>query len=379
MAYSTLTRFLRAAHLRNPPICKGVYTFEPGEEMQFDTSPHRVLINGKSQTLQCAALVLAYSRMLFAAYFHRFRRFEAKCFLADAFRYLDGAAYTCLIDNTSVVLAAGSGVDAQISPEMAGFARSYGVTFAAHRINHPERKGRVERPFRYLETNFLAGRSFSSLQHLNDAVREWCCDVANAKVKRALGMSAQKAYLMEKPHLQPLPPVEPPVYESLFRVADPSGFVHVECNRYSVPERLVGKRLEVHRHLNALKIYFRSEEVAEHQICEKRHQRIVLPEHRGNRRREQRHKNSHQEDLLRGRHSLLDAYIDRLKPRVRGRGVNAMKQLLYLVRTYPEDAFLAALTQAQHYGLFDLNRLEKMILDAVAGDYFQLADEEEVP
>ena len=378
VAYSTLTRFLREVHLRNPPACKGVYTFQPGEEMQFDTSPHRVLIDGRTQTLQCAALVLAYSRTLFAAYYRRFRRFEAKCFLADAFRYLDGAACTCLIDNTSVVLAAGSGANAQISPEMAGFARAYGVAFAAHRINHPERKGRVERPFRYLETNFLAGRTFSSLQDLNASVRDWCDQVANRKVKRVLGMSPQAAYLMQKPALRELPKVCPPVYESLFRMVDTTGYIHVERNRYSVPERLVGKRLEVHRTLSKLKVYFRGALVAEHGLCEKRDQRITLDAHRQRRfLRESRQGTSAQEDLLRGRNPLLDTYLDRLKTRVPGRGVHAMKRLLHLVRTYPEEAFSTALQHAHHYGLFDLHRLEKLVLDEVAGDYFQLAGEED--
>ncbi|CAM2069105.1 DDE-type integrase/transposase/recombinase [Sulfidibacter corallicola] len=213
--------------------------------------------------------------MLFAAYYRQFRRFEAKCFLADAFHYLNGTAKTCLIDNTSVVLAAGSCANAQISSEMAGFARGYGVTFAAHRINHPERKGRVERPFHYLENNLLAGSTFSSLDDLNASASDWCNQMANDKVKRSIEMFPKSAYLMEKPFLLALPKVCPLVYESLFRVADTTGYVHVKRNRYSVPDRLEGKRLEVHHYFNELKVYFRSEFVATHQICEKRDQRIA--------------------------------------------------------------------------------------------------------
>src|SRR5262249_27471949 len=33
--------------------------------------------------------------------------------------------------------------------------------FRAHHIEHPDRKGRIERPFAWVERNFLAGRSFS--------------------------------------------------------------------------------------------------------------------------------------------------------------------------------------------------------------------------
>src|SRR5271165_4086708 len=41
--YSTLTRWVREAGLRSPPRRAGEYDFAPGQEMQHDTSPHRVL------------------------------------------------------------------------------------------------------------------------------------------------------------------------------------------------------------------------------------------------------------------------------------------------------------------------------------------------
>ena len=41
-------------------------------------------------------------------------------------------------------------------------------------------------------------------------------------------------------------------------------------------------------------------------------------------------------------------------------------------RTYPAGPFIAALEQALKYGLFDLGRLEDLILKQVAGDFFLL-------
>ena len=39
------------------------------------------------------------------------------------------------------------------------------------------------------------------------------------------------------------------------------------------------------------------------------------------------------------------------------------------------EAFLCALKKAEHYGLYDLNRLEGLIIKSVAGDYFNLEEE----
>ena len=47
----------------------GHYDFQPGQEMQHDTSPHRITIGGVEQRIDTASLVLCYSRMLvFQAY-----------------------------------------------------------------------------------------------------------------------------------------------------------------------------------------------------------------------------------------------------------------------------------------------------------------------
>ncbi|MCB1965043.1 MAG: IS21 family transposase, partial [Candidatus Accumulibacter sp.] len=48
--YSTLTRWIREADLRTSPKRAGAYHFAPGQEMQHDTSPHRVILAGKPLT-----------------------------------------------------------------------------------------------------------------------------------------------------------------------------------------------------------------------------------------------------------------------------------------------------------------------------------------
>ncbi len=50
----------------------------------------------------------------------------------------------------------------------------------------------------------------------------------------------------------------------------------------------------------------------------------------------------------------------------------ALRQLLRLVREYPREPLLSAVREAARYGLYDLDRLERMILRRVAGEYFLL-------
>ncbi|HSZ90510.1 MAG TPA: hypothetical protein VK822_14175 [Acetobacteraceae bacterium] len=376
--YSTLTRWVRDADLRGPPRRAGEYDFAPGQEMQHDTSPHRVTFGplggqaGKPVTLQCAGLVLAYSRRLFIQYYPRFTRFEARAFLLEAARFMAGVCPVCIIDNTSVLLAAGAGADAVIAPEIAAFARTLGFGFRAHRVGNPDRKGRIERPFAYVETNFLVGRNFADLDDLNRQALAWCRDTANRKPKQALGMSPDAAYVIEQPHLVPLPNVPPPVYELLERVVDLHGYVSVDTNRYSVPERYVGKSVSVTKTPAQIEVRRKGVTIAvQPRVIDQRDTRNTLPGHHTIPVRRVRG-TAAEEALLLGHHDSLDRYTAALRQHGRAGNRRALRRMIEMRRTYPPGPFIAAIEQALRYGLFDLTRLEDLILKQVAGDFFAL-------
>lgn len=379
IGYSTLTRLAREQGVSASAQKRaGKYEFAPGEEMQFDTSPHRVTLGERTGVCHCASLVLAYSRRLYVRYFFTFSRFEAKAFLAEALIFMDGVCKRCVIDNSSVVVARGSGRDAEMAPEMEAFSRHYGFTFLAHRIRHPDRKARVERPFAYVERNFLAGRTFRDLQDLNKQALLWCREVSNKKPKRSLGMSPEQAYILEKPSLPPLPPYIPPVYESLNRIVDTEGYVCLETNRYSAPDTLIGKTVEVQKHLELVKVYAGQKLVAEHErVVGKRDVRVTAPGHHAPLLRAKRAEPCTEEGLLIGESKSLDQYVSMLKQKSTGRAVLKLRRLLELKRTYPTEPFEAAVARAMEYGLFDLARLESLIIKLVAGEYFNLDREED--
>jgi len=276
-----------------------------------------------------------------------------------------------------VLIAGGSGPGALIAPEMEAFGALFGMRFVPHAIGHSDRKGRIERPFAYIEGNFLAGRQFQDWADLNAQARTWCTTVANAKPKRVLGMSPQAAYLMEKPHLLPLPPYIPPVTQIHYRMVDTQGYVHLDTNRYSVPERLLGEKVAVHKRPEQVLIFHGQQLVAEHARLIGQREAIVLDKahHTTLNRKHAPAGPSPQEQALRGRDPLLDRYVAELKRHSPGRGVAKLRQLLELKRAYPAEPFLAAVAQALEYGLFDLTRLEHLILERVAGDFFALGDD----
>lgn len=373
--YSSLTRIVRELDLRRHKKKRaGSYELGPGKECQHDTSPHRVMIGGKLSRAQCTGLALAYSKRLYFQYYPAYTRFEAKVFLSRTFSFLGGSCPVCIVDNTSVVVAEGSGPDAVIAPEMEAFGLIYNMRFIPHAIGHADRKAVMERAFSFIENNFLAGRTFTSWHDLNAQAEKWCIETADAKHKKSLGMSPTEAYVMEKPFMQELPPYLPPVYQTLYRIVDLYGYVSVDTNRYSVPERLIGKTLEVHKHWDRVLIIHGDLVVAEHpRIMDKRDAKLTIPGH---------HRDPHrprtgpgpEEKVLNGLSEILDRYVVEIKKRCRGQGRRKLQRLLDLKRTYPAEPFFAALSQALDYGMYDLTRLEAMILQRVAGDFFNIEE-----
>jgi len=376
LSYPALTAFCRRHGIGyQPPVAAGQYDFAPGEELQHDTSPHTVELGGKKRKVQTASAVLCYSRMLFFQCYPTFQRFDCKVFLTDALRYMGGATARVMIDNTHVVVLRGSGRDMVPVPEMAAFGERFGFEFVAHAIGNANRSGRVERPFHFVEHNFLAGRTFTSWEDLNQRAREWC-DKVNATYKKHIRAVPRELYAVERLHLKPLPAWIPEVYRLHQRLVDIEGYVALHTNRYSVPVEWIGRRVEVRETKDKIEIQRDARRLVTHRrIAEAEHQRITLAEHRPPRGQRgalwaPRPDPHPEENAILTAAPELAEYVAGLKQRSRKVITLALRQLLRFVREYPREPLLGAVREAARYGLYDLDRLERMILRRVTREYF---------
>jgi len=379
--YSTLTAACRRRGVgvkEKQPA--GEYDFAPGKEMQHDTSPHLVKVAQRPRKLQCAALWLGFSRMVFAQCYPTFNRFYCKVFLTECFKEFDGAADRCTVDNTSVIIASGSGPDAVVAPEMAAFAERFDFKFVAHVIGDANRSAIVERGFHYIENNFYPGRDFSSLEDLNQQLREWCIKV-NQTFRRRLQAKPVDLFRIEQPQMKPLPIHIPEVYALHHRGVDLCGYVHVHTNRYSVPPELIGREVEVRESIDRIRVFRRHQLMTTHERLEEGARgRSTLREHRYAGRWKRRKPNPPplpEEGVLRAGPEPIGAMIDAIKKRRGGRAVRPIRELHRLYIDYPEGPLCRALAVALEYGVTDIARIEEMVLKNVAGDFFLLPHTEE--
>lgn len=370
-SYQALTAFCRRHGVgRQPKPPAGHYDFAPGQEMQHDTSPHWAQLGGVRTRVQTASVVLCYSRMLFFQCYPRFTRFECKSFLAAAIAYFCGAAKTCMIDNTHVVVASGTGAQMVPAPEMEAFARRYGFRFVAHEKGDANRSARVEAPFHRIETAFLKGTEFTDWAELNQKARE-TSEQWNAARSNKLHGSRRELFACERPQLRALPLHVPEVYQLYTRMVDAEGYVHVNRIRYSAPYALIDRPLEVRETMERVDLYDGPRKVATHQrVLGPVDIRVTDPAHRPPRGQGRAKQEPWPEETaLLLAEPQLATYLAGLKKQSGGRRA-FVRRLLSLLHDYPREAFLTAVTQAEHYGLFELERLERMVLKQIASDYF---------
>jgi len=98
-------------------------------------------------------------------------------------RYFGGASERVMIDNTHVVVLRGTGREMVPVPEMAAYGERFVFRCVPMRLATPTVLDASSGRSTSSRITFLAGRTFSSWEDLNQRVREWC-DKVNSTYKK---------------------------------------------------------------------------------------------------------------------------------------------------------------------------------------------------
>jgi flagellar biosynthesis GTPase FlhF len=190
------------------------------------------------------------------------------------------------------------------------------------------------------------------------------CDKVTSTYKKHIRAIPRELFAVERVHLKPLPTWIPEVYRLHQRMVDVEGYVALHTKRYSVPLEWIGRRVEVRETKDEIEIQLDARKLVTHdRIAEAEDQRILLPQHRPPRGQGMARTQPHPEEksILATAPEIAD-YVAAVKQRSRKVPGIALRQLLRMVREYPREPLLAAVREAARYGLYDLDRLERMIL-----------------
>jgi hypothetical protein len=216
---------------------------EAGLQGQMDWSPYTVPFRTGKAAVQCFSYILGFSRRQYVDFTLRrdfyslIRRHE------DAFRYYQGVPRECLYDNEKTIVLRWEAGKPVFNPAFTAFITHYNCKPVACRPGRPETKGKIEAPFKYVESNLLGGREFEDLEDLRRVAAWWLKEKSDLHVHRTTGKPP--IVLFEEENLQPLPAHPYDTSEVALRVCDAEGFVAFETNRYSVPSDYISDILTI--------------------------------------------------------------------------------------------------------------------------------------
>ena len=238
-----LQEFLRKNRGPRKPARKVFRRFETpaGLEAQIDWSTYRVLLGGILTVVHCFSMILAYSRMVFVAFYRNERLPTLLHAHVEAMTYFGGLCRRHIYDNMATVVLGRSGGKPIWNPAFLEFARHYGFTPWPCRVKDPNRKGKIESIFSFLFSDFLQGSSFESWDDLNARVRVWLDTVANRRVHSTTRRVPAEMFSEERPFLIRLPEVPYPTERREVRKVQTDGYVPVDGSLYPVPASLVGQ------------------------------------------------------------------------------------------------------------------------------------------
>jgi transposase len=241
----------------------------PGQEAQIDygylgqwTDP----ATGRPRRVWAFVMVMAASRHLFV------RPVLAMTLAAWieahvlALGFFGGAPRRLVTDNLKASVVRPDLYDPKLNRTYAELASHYGTLIDPARARKPKDKPRVERPIPYVRDSFFAGRDFPSLAGMQQAAVTWSLEVAGRRACRPLGGAQPLAVFQatEQPVLLALPaePYELAVWATPKVAAD--CHISVDGALYSVPWRLVGRRVDVRSTPRLVEVFADGELVKTH-------------------------------------------------------------------------------------------------------------------
>jgi transposase len=262
---------------------RGTVRFEtkPGKQLQSDWGQVQTLIAGEEVGVHFIVNTLSYSR-----------RFHFWCTesedaehtyegLVRSFEYFGGVSEEVLTDNQKVAVLGRPNGRPSFNPRFVDLAEHYGFTPRAHRPGRARTKGKDERNVSYIKHHFFVRyREFESWAHLNQLAEQWLRDEADPRVHGTVKEVVSVRFEREATTLQPLPPTRFDTSYFETRHVSWDAYVDVRGNRYSVPDDLVNRTVEVRISLDdELRVYHGDALVTTHRLKPAREGWATVPEH----------------------------------------------------------------------------------------------------
>ena len=183
--------------------------------------------------------------------------------------YYGGVTETWVFDNPKTAITKANRYEPDFQEDYNALAKHYGVALLPARVRRPQDKSRAEDAVYLVETAILAplrNERFFSLEELNAAIRIGLETLNHKPFQKMPGSSRFSLYCeIDKPALRPLPDVPYEIFLFGRETLNRGYHIYIEGIPYSVPHKLVGKRIESRYNERVVEFFYDSQRVAIHQ------------------------------------------------------------------------------------------------------------------
>ena len=247
----------------------GVQVTEPGEVAELDFG-YLGMFPGPLGTLVKTygfVVVLLYSRLGFYAITYDQKLETLIKELENAFAYFGGVPKRLKVDNMKTAILKNQHYDLEFNQDFLEFAYHYNTVIIPCTPYSPEQKGTVESGIKYLQGNFISGRTFSHSSAMKQQLTKWMDNYANQRVHGTTRKVPMQVFLAEeKEQLQAMPEESFSFFNRGIRIVASNCHIHFANNYYSVPSRLVGCDVTIRWNSHLVRIIHEGEQVALHTI-----------------------------------------------------------------------------------------------------------------
>ena len=343
----------------------------PGLETQVDWSPYEVTIAGQRRVVHAFQAILAFSRKAHVRFYWNERESTLLEAHVEAFKDFGGVTHRFVYDRMATVVLGTIGKNREPiwNPRFIQFCCHFGFDPFLCAPKDPNRKGKVERGFWYLERDFLRGREFASLEDLNQQVAAWLKEIANPRVHGTTGRIPEQAFLEEeKALLIRLPDSLFPTFDEELREVDQGAVVWIRGTPYTIPARLAeSKRVAVRLYSNHFEVVDQRGQVgfSRRYVPEEKKGRLVLDSTHydgvGPRPSAPPGALRRMEDGFLKRFPTLAELLAGLKVRMKSLFPVHLRALLRIADRWGDGAFLAAAARAQSFRRFDAQAVRRIL------------------
>ena len=228
----------------------------PGQRASHDWSEYNVdFIDVPSKKIIIFSYILNYSRRQYLEIVQDKTQLTLFNCMVRAFIYFNGAPHQIKSDNQKACVDRWEYGHPVYNRQYLSFASHYGFAPLTITPGKPTENLKVERPFYYLETNFLNARKFRNEQDLKDQLRNWLTGINDMRVHRTTGQTPLARYKEELPYLIPLPRVHYDTSTIEYRVVNRESCIQWQNYYYYVPQNHLFESCQVKATIDTISIY----------------------------------------------------------------------------------------------------------------------------